>query len=610
MERFDELLSEYLDGVLDTAGRDELASLIDADSARRETFVSMVREHRLLATELGDPAADAFARRVMAEVDKGRTQFVRKVMADLKGPGSGKGRPSPPQPRRIFRPRGDQGPGWVLWASIAAGLLVVVAFLFAISGGEEPSSPDKKTAKDRPKPSKPEAVSDHKPELVRESEPRPLPKPEVPVPLKPETREAPAPVAVRPEPKAPPESLTPPLPPKADAPPPDKAPVTVAEIAKLESVEGEVTLGEAAAMPGSLTPGFILETKDEKSSAVLRYSDGTRVDLAGLSKAKDEPARPGRGLSISGTVTADVAKQPADRPMLFITAHAEARVLGTKLRIETAGESTRLDVIEGRVRLTRFRDKAAVEVAAGHYAIAAPSGSMVSRLARASTGLAALYTFREGKGGIVHDSSRVGAPLDLKIENEAAVKWSPRGLLIGAPVLISSVAPGTKIVQACKASNEVTVEAWIRPGTLTQSGKDSRILGLSADFQNQDFLLGQEELSGPVRSYFMRLRTTATDLVGKPALTTPINSAALKLAHLVYARSAAGVATFYMDGVDVARTTGGGALTAWNEAYRLSVGNELSGDRPWLGEVHLVAVYARALSPEEVKQNFKAGTDQ
>jgi anti-sigma factor RsiW len=68
VDRYDELLSEYLDGTLDAAGRDELASLIDADPARRETFVSMVREHRLLATELSDPAADVFARRVMAMV--------------------------------------------------------------------------------------------------------------------------------------------------------------------------------------------------------------------------------------------------------------------------------------------------------------------------------------------------------------------------------------------------------------------------------------------------------------------------------------------------------------------------------------------------------------
>ena len=49
-------------------------------------------------------------------------------------------------------------------------------------------------------------------------------------------------------------------------------------------------------------------------------------------------------------------------------------MLGTKLRVEASGDSTRLDVIEGRVRLLRLKDKSSVEVAAGHYAVAAPAG--------------------------------------------------------------------------------------------------------------------------------------------------------------------------------------------------------------------------------------------
>jgi len=608
VDRFDELLSDYLDGALDVAGRDELASLIDADSARRETFVSMVREHRLLAAQLGDPATDLFARRVMAEVDKGRTQFVRAVMADLKGPGSGGKRPLPP-PRRSFRPRGEEGPGWVLWVSLAAGLLVIVAILLAISGGDEPPRPN--YVKDRPKPQIAPPIPPPPPELPKEVVPTPSPKPELSPPPKPEPREPdplPPPIP-KPKPESEPVPAPAPKPPVPPPPPPEKAPVTITEVAALESVEGDVTLGEAAAKPGPLTPGFVLETKGEKSAAVFRYPDGTKVEVAGLSRIQDEPTKPGHVLMMSGIVVADVAKQPADKPMLFLTAHAEARVLGTKLRVEAAGDTTRLDVAEGRVRFTRLRDKSFVLVDGGHYAVAAPTGAMSSRLSRASTGLVALYLFKEGKGGVVHDSSRVGAPLDLRIENEAAVKWSAKGVFVGAPALISSTAPATKIIQACKASNEVTVEAWVRPAVPTPSGKDSRIVTISADILNQDFLLGQDELKGPIRAYFMRLRTTATDLTGKPALAAPDNTAALKLQHLVYTRTAAGVGTLYVDGVDVARITGGGNLSTWNDTYRLSVANELSNDRPWLGEVHLVAVYSHALSADDVKLNFKAGAE-
>jgi hypothetical protein len=609
MDRFEELLSEYLDGTLDAAGRDELASMIDADPARRETFVAMIREHRLLANELGSPVEDPFVRRIMEELDKGRSQFVRAVMADVKGPRPGGRRPSPPPPRRTFPPRGNEGPGWVLWASLAAGLIVVVAVLLTLTGGEETSKPDHKVAKEPAHPLKVEPVPappKPEPEVVKQTLPLPAPKPDAPTPPKPEPKAPEDPLVVKPAPK--PEPVPAPPTPKPE-PAPEKAPVTVAEVATLESVEGDVTLGDAAATPGPLTAGFVLETKGERSAAVLRYPDGTRVEVGGLSKVKDEPTRPGHVLTMSGVVTAEVAHQPAEKPMLFLSAHAEVRVLGTKLRVEAVGDSTRLDVTEGKVRMTRLKDKAWVEVSTGHYAIAAPTGMMTSKLARVSAGLVAFYGFKEGKGGVVHDTSHSGAALDLKIENESAVKWTTKGLVIGAPTLVASTGAATKIAQACKTSNEVTVEAWVRPGTLTPSGKDGRIVALSADPMNQDFLLGQEELKGPPRSYFMRLRTTATDLVGKPALATPDNTVALKLAHLVYTRSASGVATFFIDGVDVARTTGGGPMSNWNEGYRLAVGNELSNDRPWLGEIHLVAVYGRALGADEVKQNFKAGAE-
>jgi len=589
VERFDELLSEYLDGTLDAAGRAELASLVEADPARRDEFVSLLREHRILSQELADPAADAFVRRVMAEIDKGRTQFVRSVMADVRGPGSGSRRPSPRRPRS----GGSRTPGWVLWASLAAGLFVIVAILLSATGGEEPTRP--RIVK-KPKPPVIEAPAPKiEPPKEEPAPPPPLPKPT------PRTADPIVPPTPPPVPKPEPEPVPPP---KPAPPPPEKPPVTVTEVATLEAVEGDVT-----PKAGPLTPGFVIETKTEKSSAVLRYPDGTRVEVGGLTKVQHEAARPGQVLTLSGVVTADVAKQPADKPMLFLTAHAEARILGTRLKVETIGDATRLDVTEGRVRLTRLKDKASVEVGAGHYAVAAPAGAMTSKLVRASAGLVALYTFKEGKGGVVSDVSRVGAPLDLRIENEAAVKWTAKGLFVTAPTLIDSAAPATKISQACKGTNELTIEAWVRPGVLAPPVKDCRLVTMSADTLNQNFMLGQYELNGPAKAYFSRLRTTTTDPVGKPALVAPDNTVALKLMHVVYTRNASGLATIYVDGVDVARGVGGGNLSTWNDGYRLALAGEFGADRSWLGEYHLVAIYARALTVDDVKQNLKAGAE-
>src|SRR6185295_3876262 len=106
----------------------------------------------------------------------------------------------------------------------------------------------------------------------------------------------------------------------------------------------------------------------------------------------------------------------------------------------------------------------------------------------------------------------------------------------------------------------------------------------SSDIKNQNFMLGQDEFQGSVRAYFMRLRTSATNPVGKPDLGLPEGSATPKLIHLVYARAASGAAAFFIDGVESAKATIAGDLSAWNDGYRLGLANEFSYDRAWLGE--------------------------
>jgi hypothetical protein len=49
---------------------------------------------------------------------------------------------------------------------------------------------------------------------------------------------------------------------------------------------------------------------------------------------------------------------------------------------------------------------------------------------------------------------------------------------------------------------------------------------------------------------------------------------------------------------------------SWDDTYQLAFGWEFDEDdeqRAWLGELYLVAVYGRSLSPAEVEQNFYAG---
>jgi hypothetical protein len=62
--------------------------------------------------------------------------------------------------------------------------------------------------------------------------------------------------------------------------------------------------------------------------------------------------------------------------------------------------------------------------------------------------------------------------------------------------------------------------------------------------------------------------------------------------------------------VDVYKALSSGdtaALSNWDAFYPLAIGNELTGGRKFNGEYHLLAIYDRALTLEEIEENLDAG---
>lgn len=107
----------------------------------------------------------------------------------------------------------------------------------------------------------------------------------------------------------------------------------------------------------------------------------------------------------------------------------------------------------------------------------------------------------------------------------------------------------------------------------------------------------------------MRLRTTTTNNNGQPSLTSAAGTARAEPQHVVYTRDASGVGRLYVNGALVVAGAVSGDLSNWNAGYPLALANELTGNRPWLGELDLVAVYDRALSADEVARNTAAGAE-
>jgi len=80
-----------------------------------------------------------------------------------------------------------------------------------------------------------------------------------------------------------------------------------------------------------------------------------------------------------------------------------------------------------------------------------------------------------------------------------------------------------------------------------------------------------------------------------------------ELMHIVYTRDEAGKAKIYLDGRKQAETTVAGDTSNWDSSWRLALANELTKDRPWLGEFFQVSIYDRTLSEQEAAGRFKAG---
>lgn len=221
---------------------------------------------------------------------------------------------------------------------------------------------------------------------------------------------------------------------------------------------------------------------------------------------------------------------------------------------------------------------------------------------RVTEGLQALYTFEEGEGKTVHDVSGVGQRLNLSIEGkEGDVGWLAAGLALTGKGLVATPVPATKLIQAAQASNELTIEAWVKPGEAQQ--RAARIVTLSAKPRFRNFALEQDG-----DRYQVYLRTDQTDHYGTGTALEAGKVATDAVSHLVYTRDASGQARFYLNGVAVGQREVAGSFSPWDNDYHFGLGNEISGEQPWEGEVHLVAIYNRALGATEVARNYGAGT--
>lgn len=208
---------------------------------------------------------------------------------------------------------------------------------------------------------------------------------------------------------------------------------------------------------------------------------------------------------------------------------------------------------------------------------------------RTATGLVADWRFT---GTDVFELSAVGSKVGSDSDGQ---------ITFVEPGRLESRDAGRAIVSACRKSNALSVEVWLKPANTKQKGP-ARIITLSGDTSRRNFTLGQDG-----DRFDVRLRTTKTSTNGLPSTATKKNSVDMRLTHVVFTRAKNGSTTLYVDGNVAGSGQAKGDFSNWDDGFALVVGDEASGGRPWLGDLSLVAVYSKALSAAEVAVHFEAG---
>ncbi|MBN1672522.1 MAG: FecR domain-containing protein [Kiritimatiellae bacterium] len=401
-----------------------------------------------------------------------------------------------------------------------------------------------------------------------------------------------------------------------------------AVVAELREVAGEVYVRRAeterAVQTGyRLRAGETVRTGATAARADALFPDGTRLALAAdtrVSVAAGEPeaGRATREVELAqGRMAADVAHAGVGL-FTFTTPHARVHVTGTRFVLRTDRQSTRVDLEAGRLRVVCRGTGQTAHLTAGRYAVLgadaiveigppgagpAPAGALLAR-----------YVFREGRGTVVRDEAGAGDPLDLRIADPRAVRWlRGGGLRVTAPTVISSVRPAAKVVNACRASGEVSLELWVRPDAMASAGMWQRIASLMAPGTERSdlHLMTYRARQGAPRVYHGKVRTQEGVENGHPPLAGG-GRIRPELTHIVLTQTAAGRADLYVNGRRETSYPGTGRsdFADWESGSVLYLANGPQGQAAWLGEYHYLAIYSRALDAAEVRERYQAGIPQ
>ena len=243
-------------------------------------------------------------------------------------------------------------------------------------------------------------------------------------------------------------------------------------------------------------------------------------------------------------------------------------------------------------------------------ALTITDGIIASGGSRNNSNVIALYEFKTGTGTTLFDTSGVepGLHLTLYGTEEVDYKWvGGWGIEFITGRAQGTTTASAKLRDRIQSSGEYSIEAWVVPANVSQENKP--IISYSGGEDARNFTFGQH-----IYSYEFKHRSSTTDTNGAPLHTTNADDEDLQATqqHVVMTYDPINGRSIYVNGVhtDDADETAGGNLSSWDDTFAFVLGSEAGGADAWAGKLRLVAVYNRALSEQQITQNFEAGVGE
>jgi hypothetical protein len=334
----------------------------------------------------------------------------------------------------------------------------------------------------------------------------------------------------------------------------------------------------------------------------LRYADGTilRVEPETSLTFERNGFSGGKRVFVQqGRVSATVVPQAPGCPMIFESATATAEVVGTALQFSVQDEGTEVTVTEGQVRIRSNTADESLTVSKDEFAVVTPRAVSSAPVGWPSNrdGLIFLFETNDRPNLVRSSATGLNRSYSLRPRGAAHLNHDYALVLTGGAFLAEDV--DGEILAGCQKTNELSIEADIRPSQPNQKGP-ARIVTFSTDPSNRDFTIGQlgDQL-------IVRIRTPQTGLNGVAGIDPGLPVCRLKsdAVNHVLISYRPGKLACYLDGRLVFEGEQiQGDFRDWS-AQHLLFGDEYGGERNWAGTLEGVAIYNRFIGPEEAARN-------